>query len=224
MLATLLLAVLLALPGSASAVQTSVTLWLILDPHADNRLQIDTPDGPVGTELVGGVLTTLRYDPTSLLLNRRVVADVSIDEIRIAGASFVPVPAFPTLQTGTICVTTDPSTPSGGTLTLPVLRPPHIAADMHTLTFLTSPLGTLFPEGIPLTAHVEDDMQVDLRAFLLNLTAGPIAVDTAASGVIPPDVLFLGGLPFSLQVKIVNSLGPPSHPLLDECAAFLAAR
>jgi hypothetical protein len=38
------------------------------------------------------------------------------------------------------------------------------------------------------------------------------------------DVFLLGGRPFSLQVKIVNSLQPPSHPLLDECAAFLAAR
>jgi hypothetical protein len=221
---TLLMAAMLAIPTSASAVQTSVTLWLILDPHAENRLEIETPGVPVGTELVGGVLTTLRFDPAKLLLNRRLSADVEIDEIRIAGASFVPVPAFPTLQTGTICVTADPSTPSGGTLTLPVLALPRIAADMRTLTFLTSPLGTIFPDGIPLTARVEDDLEVDLRALLLNLTAGPVAVDTEASGVIPPDILFLGGLPFSLRVKIVNSLLPPAHPLLDECAAFLAAR
>jgi hypothetical protein len=42
--------------------------------------------------------------------------------------------------------------------------------------------------------------------------------------VIPPDVALLGGLPFSLGVKILNSLVPPSDPLLDECAAFLAGR
>ena len=34
----------------------------------------------------------------------------------------------------------------------------------------------------------------------------------------------LGGRPFSMQVKILNSLQPPQHPLLDECDAFLAAQ
>jgi hypothetical protein len=42
--------------------------------------------------------------------------------------------------------------------------------------------------------------------------------------VIPPDILLLGGFPFSLQVKILNSLQPPHDPLLDQCAAFLASR
>jgi hypothetical protein len=97
---------------------------------------------------------------------------------------------------------------------------------MRTIAVATSPLvGALFPDGIALTAHVEDQLQLDLRALLLNrFLAGPVAVDTQASGVIPPEVALLGGLPFSLDVTILNSLLPPSDPLLDECAAFLAGR
>jgi hypothetical protein len=100
----------------------------------------------------------------------------------------------------------------------------RIEADMRTRTFLTSSLGSAFPDGIALAAHIGDDLAIDLRTLLLNrFTAGPVAVDTEAQGVIPPDppdVFLLGGRPFSLQVKIVNSLQPPSHPLLDECAEF----
>jgi hypothetical protein len=111
------------------------------------------------------------------------------------------------------------------TVTLPLLGLPHIEADMRTRTFLMSSLGSAFPDGIAVAAHIGDDLAIDLRTLLLNrFAAGPVAVDTEAQGVIPPDVFLLGGRPFSLQVKIVNSLQPPSHPLLDECAAFLAAR
>ena len=180
--------------------------------------------GPTGIELVGGVRATLHFDPVRLLANLPLSVDVTIDEVRVAGASFAPVPIIPGLQTGTICVTADPSHPGTGTVTLPLLALPHIHADMRTITFLTSGLASMFPDGIPLTAVIDDDIEVDLRALLLNrFTAGPVAVDTQAAGVIPPDVLLLGGRPFSLQVKILNSLQPPHHPLLDECAAFLGA-
>ena len=54
--------------------------------------------------------------------------------------------------------------------------------------------------------------------------AGEFAVDAHATGTIPPDVALLGGLPFEIDAKILNSLAPPSDPLLDQCAAFLAAR
>jgi hypothetical protein len=83
----------------------------------------------------------------------------------------------------------------------------------------------LFPDGIALAAAIEDDIAVDLRALLLNrFAAGPVAVDTQAQGVIPADVALLGGQPFNMQVKILNSLQPPQHPLLDECAALLASQ
>jgi hypothetical protein len=129
------------------------------------------------------------------------------------------------VQTGTICVTADPNDPGSGTVTLPLLALPHIAAEMRTVTYLTSPLSSLFPDGIALTAAIEDDIEVGLRALLLNrFTAGPVAVDTQAQGVIPPGLALLGGRPFSMQVKILNSLQPPQHALLDECEAFLAAQ
>ena len=209
------------------SIQASVTTWLVLDPTAQNRLRVEVPaelGGPTGTQLVGGVLATLSFDPVALALSLPLSVDVRVDEIRIAGASFAPLPIIPNLRTGTICVTADPNMPGTGAVTLPLLRPPHIEAAMNTITYVTG-LDSSFPNGIPLTAEISDDIQVDLRALLLNhFMAGPVAVDTEAQGVIPPDIFLLGGLPFSLQVKILNSLAPPQHPLLDQCAAFLSTR
>ena len=224
-----MLASALAVPALAAAlisIQTSVSTWLVFDPTAENRLSIELPPdlgGTTGTELVGGVLATLHFDLISLLLDLPLSVDVTVDEIRVAGASFVPLPNLPALQTGTICVTADPNDPGSGMVTLPLLALPHIEAEMNTVTYLTSGLASLFPDGIPLAASIEDDLEVDLRALLLNrFAAGPVAVDTAAEGVIPADILLLGGRPFSMQVKILNSLTPPEDPLLDECADFLA--
>ena len=42
------------------SLQTSVTTWLVFDPHSDNRLTIQEPanlGGPTGTRLVGGPLS-----------------------------------------------------------------------------------------------------------------------------------------------------------------------
>src|SRR5262245_41550705 len=99
----------LAMAGVTAAlvsVQTRVTTWLVFDPHSDNRLTIDRPadqGGATGTALVGGVRATLTFDATRVLLDLPVTVDVRIDEIRIAGDSFAPVPAIPTIQTGTLC-------------------------------------------------------------------------------------------------------------------------
>lgn len=223
MLATLMTAsVLTALVST----QASVSTWLVFDPSAENRLTIDVPaelGGPTGTELVGGVLATLHFDPVRLLLNLPLSVDVTVDEIRVAGASFAPLQSLPTIQTGTICVTADSNDPGSGAVTLPLLAPPHIAAEMRTITYLTA-LSFLFPDGIALTAAIEDEIEVDLRALLRNrFAAGPVAVETQAQGVIPPDVALLGGRPFSMQLTILNSLQPPQHPLLDECDALLAS-
>jgi len=225
MLATLALA---GLVSGAITTETSVTTWLVFDPHSANRLTIEEPPelgGPTGTRLVGGVRATLTFDATKLLLHLPLTVAVRIDEIRIAGDSFAPVPVLPDLQTGTLCVVADPTQPGTGAVVVPLLGLPQIAADMRTLAFATSPLvGALFPDGIALTARIEEPLGIDLRAFLLNLTAGPIAVDADAEGVIPPDVALLGGQGFAIQAKILNALGPPRDPLLDECAAFLAGR
>jgi hypothetical protein len=71
---------------------------------------------------------------------------------------------------------------------------------MRTRTFLTSSLGSAFPDGIAVAADIGDDLAIDLRTLLLNrFAAGPVAVDTEAQGVIPPDVFLLGGRPFSLR-------------------------
>jgi hypothetical protein len=214
-----------ALAGLVS-VQASVTTWLVFDPRSDNRLTIETParlGGPTGTSLVGGVRATLVFDPTRLALNLPLAVNVRIDEIRVAGESFAVIPNLPDLQTGTVCVTADPAQPGTGSVLVPVFHLPFISADMRTLTFLTSPmLSQLFPEGIALTAHIEEELELDLRALLVNrFLAGPVAVDAEAEGIIPPDLAILGGRPFAIQAKILNSLLPPSHPLLDECAAFL---
>ncbi|HEV7732388.1 MAG TPA: hypothetical protein VGR62_09525 [Candidatus Binatia bacterium] len=208
------------------SVQTSVTTWLVFDPSSENRLEIDAPaeaGGATGTRLVGGVLATLTFDATKVLLDQPLTLDVRIDEIRIAGESFAAIPTLPDLQTGTICVVADPAEEGTGTVTVPLLRQPQIDADMRTVTFLTSPtLGALFPDGISLAAHIRDELEVDLRALLLNrFASGPVAVDTAAQGVVPADLPLLGGQPFRIEAKILNSLQAPQHPLLDECAAFL---
>jgi hypothetical protein len=172
---------------------------------------------------VGGVLATLHFDLLKLLLDQPLSVDVEVEEIRVAGASFTPLATVP-VQTGTLCVTADRDDPGSGTVTLPLLARPHIEAEMRTVSFPTA-LASLFPEGIALSAGIEDDLEIDLRSLLLNrFAAGPVAVDTEAQGVIPPDILLLGGLPFRLKVKILNSLQPTAHPLLDECAAFLASR
>jgi hypothetical protein len=224
MFATMLSATMLT---ALVSVQGSVTTWLVFDPTADNRLTIDVPlelGGPASTELVGGVRATLHFDPVRLLLNLPLTVDVTVDEIRVAGASFAPLQSLPTLQTGTLCVTADPNGPGAGSVTVPLLGLPHIQAEMRTVTYLTN-LSVLFPDGVALAAAIEDDLALDLRALLLNrFAAGPVAVDTEAQGVIPSDVALLGGRPFSMQVTILNSLQPPQHPLLAECAALLASQ
>lgn len=220
----------LAMAGLLSglvSVNTSVTTWLVLDPSSENRLEIDLPPnlgGETGTRLVGGVLATLSFDAVSLLLNRPLVLDVTIDDIRIAGESFAALPSMPQLQTGTICVTADPAEPGTGTVTVPLLGLPVIDAEMRTQTVMTSPLmNNLFPDGIALAARIREQLAVDLRALLRNnFTAGPVAVDTEASGVIPPEILLLGGQTFRIDATILNSLSEPEDPLLDECDAFLA--
>lgn len=207
------------------SVQGSVTTWLVFDPTADNRLTIEVPPelgGPADTELVGGVLATLHFDPVRLLLNLPLSVEVTVEEIRVAGASFAPLGSLPTLQTGTLCVTADASDPGSGSVTVPLLGLPVIQAEMRTVTYLTN-LSVLFPDGVALAAAIEDQLGLDLRALLRNrFAAGPVVVDTQAQGVIPSDVALLGGRPFSMQVTILNSLQPPHHPLLDECAALLA--
>jgi len=210
------------------SVNTSVSTWLVFDPSQENRLEIDLPEalgGGTGTRLHGGVLATLSFDVVSLLLNRPLLLDVTIDEIRVAGESFAALPTSPALQTGTVCVTADPDEPGRGTVLVPVGRLPIIDAEMRTVTLLTSPaLGPLFPDGIALAARIRDELEVDLRALLRNhFTSGPVAVDTEASGVIPADLPLLGGQPFRIDVTILNSLSAPQHPLLDECDEFLAA-
>jgi hypothetical protein len=221
----------LAMAGLLSgivSVQASVSTWLVFDPSAENRLVIDLPadlGGSTGTRLVGGVLATLHFDALSVILNQPLAVDVTIDEVRVAGESFAALPSLPELTTGTICVTADPDTPGTGTVTVPLLGLPQIAADMNTVTVLTSPVvGPLFPDGIVLAAHIEDELALDLRPLLRNrFTAGPVAVETEAAGTIPADVALLGGQPFRLAVTILNSLQRPEDPLLDECDAFLGA-
>jgi len=92
-------------------------------------------------------------------------------------------------------VTADPDEPGTGTVMVPLLGLPVIDAEMRTLTLITSPaLAPLFPDGIALAAHIRDQLEVDLRALLRNrFMAGPVAVDTEAAGVIPPDIALLGG-------------------------------
>lgn len=221
----------LAMAGLISgiiSVQASVSTWLVFDPSAENRLEIDLPadlGGPTGTRLVGGVLATLHFDPVSVILAKPLAVGVTIDDVRVAGESFAAVPSVPGLETGTICVTADSDDPGAGVVTVPVLGLPRISADMRTVTVLTSPVvGPLFPDGIALTAHIEDELGLDLRALLRNrFLAGPVSVETEAAGTIPPDIALLGGQPFRLAVTILNSLQRPEDPLLDECDAFLGA-
>lgn len=218
----------LALAGLLSlnpiAVETSLTTWLVLDPNAANQLQMTLPGGEtVATPLSGGVLATVTVDLLALALNLPTVAEVQVEEIRIAGESFAPVPALPSLQTGTLCVSADPQATGGGAVALPAEVPPRItiSTELATRTVALGPLGAALPgDGIPLSAAIEDEVQADLRTLLVNeLGTGPVAVDTEAEGVVPPDVLLIGGQPFRIDLRILNSLSAPSGPLLDECAA-----
>ncbi len=207
--------------ASFLSVQTHVTTWLVFDPTADNRLELEVPEFAGGgvreSRLVGGVLARITFDLVPLLLNQPASADVVVEEIRVAGESF---DALPGLGTGTLCVSLDPVDPGGGILELPVLAPPHITAELRTLTHLAGPIAALVPDGIPLAATIDEDLQIDLRALLANgLTAGPAAVNTSAEGIVPPNVIVFGGQAFRIEAKILNSLAVPEDPLLDECEA-----
>lgn len=219
----LALALLLALPSAAAAVETRLTTWLVLDPQTENRLVLDVPDAlpgpPERVALVhGGVRATVIVDLLDLLLNRPTVADVEVEEIRIASEPIFFVPGDPSTSTGTMCVVGDPDKPSEGTVSLPVGSPPLIDATLATRSYPQSFFGDLVPQGnIALEAEFHDEVRADLRSLFLNeLTTGPVAVDATAEGMAP--VPGLGLLPFELELHILNSLTPPDEgPLLTQC-------
>lgn len=225
--AAIALAFLLAIPTAAASLEARYTTWLVLDPDYDNRLVVEMPLGVVGPDtrtspLEGGVLATVVVDPVKLLFNQPTVADVEIEEIRIAAGAFRLAPHKQSTSTGTMCVTKDPAKESYGTIELPILSPPVIESTLASQSTLLGPLGDLLPDGrITFSSHFREEVGADLRTFLASgLTSGPISVEATAEGELPEHILALGGQPFELHLKILSSLTPPQEdPLLSECRA-----
>lgn len=211
-----------ATPATALGPQVSVGLWLNLDATQENTLALEIPAALGGgvrtTRLVGGAHAVVTFDLLSMLTLQGLVVGVTIDEIRIAGESF---DLFPGAPSGTVCVVGDDAGAGSGLMFLPLLGAPRVAASFETRTHLRGPLGAFLPDGIPLSARVEDELQVDLLSlFRSNFQGGPAVVETSATGTVPPEVVFLGGSEFALDVTLFNSFTPPGDPLLQECASF----
>jgi hypothetical protein len=202
-------------------------LWLNFDPNAQNTLTLVVPeDGAVDTTtLVGGVHAIVTFNSADLISPQGINADITVDQIRIAGQSFQLFPGVPYLVTGTLCVEADRVLGGGtGHLFIPVVGSPYVTAQFNTDTFITGGLYGFISQGIPLSANLQAPLQADLRTlFESNFQSGPVVVQTSATGTVPQNVILLGGAPFSLNVTIENSFNPPPQdPLLTQCDEFFA--
>jgi len=217
-------------PASALGFEVSTAIWLNFDQGSQNQLALTIPDrlggGVRTTRLVGGVHAILTFNFLDFLSPNGVNVDATVDEIRIAGASFELFEDTPDSATGTLCVNGDPSGAGSGHLLIPVAGWPTVSAQFNTVTFLTGALGAFLPNGIKLAAQTQAPLQADLRTlFANNFRGGPAAVQASATGTVPKGTPFLQGSAFALDVTLVNSFAPPpDDPLLEECAAFLQSR
>lgn len=186
------------------------------------------PDDMETTTLVGGVETNISADVgiltlLGLLVGQALPADITVNDIAIAGTELV-IGGF--LPTGTICVALDEADPGGGMAYLNVLL--GMAAfqlDLNSVIYLTNPVVAPILGG-PLPFQASIDTMAPLKlSDLLGLLAGGsggLSLTQTIDTNLPPDTPVIGPAGISATLTLSSADALPSDLLLDECAAFLA--
>jgi hypothetical protein len=187
------------------------------------------PNNVKTTFLVGGVETTITtelglIELLAISLGHALPADISIDDIRIAGTEF---DILGLLFTGTLCVEPDDSLPNDGTALINVLLGmAEFHIPLNTLIWVTDP-GLLGVVGGPLAFGAQIDEIVplsigDMLALLGGGSAG-LSLTQEIDTTLPPDTPVIGPAEVSATLTLTSTDTFPTDPLLDECEAFFAS-
>lgn len=214
---------LLALTLLPACGEIEVPVNINLDPEGENRLELITPNGEVfESQLVGGTEATLVLDSDRLLSRDGVVATIRIDDVRIAGSSFLLAGVVPT---GTLCLEQDPMMESGGFAFLRPLikKEADFQLTLATLAHVTNP--DIQTDPLPFAGSVESTVPLDLGDLLAlaSQEPGALTITETITDTLPEDALLVGGSEVNVTVTLTNAEGPAEDPLLDECDDFFAA-
>jgi hypothetical protein len=180
------------------------------------------------TSLVGGVETTITteiglFELLGALIGKAIPADIAIDDVLIAGTEILIGGGLPT---GAICVFQDPDLASGGSASFNILL--GVAAfemTLNTRLGLTDPLlGSLLGEPAPFQQIVSAMVPVSIGDLLALISGGGsgLALTQDIDAEFGP-VPILGTVHVTGTLTLASTDTPPSDPLLDECAAFIAS-
>jgi hypothetical protein len=185
------------------------------------------PFNEESTTLVGGVQTTIVADIGLLellgaLIGKAIPADIQIDDILIAGTEILIGGGLPT---GPICLFQDPDLASGGSAALnPLLGVAAFSMTLNTRLGVTDPfLASLIGEPAPFTQVVDATVPLSIGDLLALLAGGGsgIALTQEIDAEFGP-VPIIGIIHVTGTLTLASTDTPPSDPLLDTCAAFIA--
>lgn len=180
------------------------------------------------TSLVGGVETTITtelglLELLGITIGIALPADISVDDILIAGTEIVIGGLLPT---GTLCVALDPDLPGGGSALInPLLGVAEFNIALNTLIHITDPgLGGVLGGALPFGAAINAVTPLSL-GDLLDLMAGGtggLSLTQEIDTTLPPDTPVIGPSQVTATLTLATTETFPSDPLLDECEAYLA--
>ncbi len=204
-----------------------VPLTLAVEEPSDIAIELvvlGNPTGIVtGTTLVGGADMTISISLRSLFNPGGILAMVSIDDIRIAGPSFLLFGQ----QTGTICVSEVPDSGGGTALVRLLHGEAQFDIVFDTVIHTLGSLGGTLPEGIPFAAPLQATVPITLGDLLdlffgkpgsLRLTQ---TIETEIEGPGDDSSLLdlIDGSPVTAVITLASAAEIPDDALLDECVA-----
>lgn len=210
--------------------EIALPIDLVLEEPSDLTLGfplLPPPFDQETTSLVGGVQTTIVANLGLLqllgaLVGKAIPADIAVDDVLIAGRELLIGGA---LSTGTICLFQDPVLASGGVASLnPLLGVAAFDMTLNTRLAITAPgLAALLGEPAPFAQVVNAVVPLSIGDLLTIVGGGDsgIALTQEIDAEFGPVPIF-GTIFVTGSLTLVSSDVPPSDPLLDSCAAFVA--
>jgi hypothetical protein len=178
-----------------------------------------------GTTLVGGADMTISISLTNLFSPGGILAMVSIDDIRMAGPSFVLVGK----QTGTLCISEVPDSGGGTALVRLLHGEAQFDIVFDTVIHPLGPLGANIPDGFSFAAPLQATVPITL-GDLLDLFFGTpgslrlsqtIVTEIEGPGDNSSLLDLIDGSPVTANITLASAEAIPDDEggLLDECAA-----
>lgn len=209
-----------------------ITLPVDLALEDPSQLTLELPIFPppydvASTSLVGGVETTIKADIGLLQLlgafvGQALPATIQIDDVLIAGTEILIGGGLPT---GTICLFQDPDLPSTGNAAFNVLLgTAAFNMTLNTKLGVTDPLlGSLLGGPAPFSQSVSAVAPLSLGDMLAILAGGGggLALTQNIDATVGP-VPVIGSIHVTGSLTLASTDTPPSDPLLDNCAAYVA--